>query len=67
MSAARKRGRPRISDDGDALVSVAIWMRPAMREALRQAAKGDEGEASESMSSLVRRILVRAVELQDYL
>ena len=60
----RKRGRPPISDDGTKLVSVPLWMTPNMREALRDAAAADGGR---SMSSLARRILVRAVELEEYL
>ncbi len=64
MTAPRKRGRPRISDDNEKLVSVAIWMRPAMREALRQA--GVEAGGA-SMSSVVRRLLARAPELEEYL
>ena len=60
----KKRGRPRISGDNEKLVSVAIWMKPTMREALRQAAVEAGGA---SMSSVVRRILVRAKEREDYL
>ncbi len=59
----RKRGRPLISDDGTKLVVVGLWMTPTMREALRRAAAADD----QSMSGLVRRILVRAVELEVYL
>lgn len=60
----RKRGRPPLSQDGTKLVSVPIWMTPNMREALRSAAAAD---GDRSMSSLARRILVRAEELEDYL
>jgi hypothetical protein len=60
----RRRGRPPLSQDGTKLVSVPIWMTPNMREALREAAAADGGR---SMSSLARRILVRAVELEAYL